>query len=628
MLQAMRKGASGWLAKSMLALLVASFAVWGIGGDMLTSSVGSNVIEVGETQVSLGEFQRDYQRNLNLLSMRLGTQLTQEQARQFGLAQMTINQIASRVLVAEKTRRLGLDTDDETIRSVIRNQPAFRNQFGQFDRFMFEQFLAQNGYSEADYVNIARNNITGEQLFGSLALGVGAAPATLSSTIYGYLGERRSAEYITLLDNNVGFAPAPTDEELEALIKEAPENYTAPEYRKISYLLLTPESVAAETEVTDEELQAQYEANKDQFDVPEKRRVAQMIFETEEAAAAAREKILGGESFADVAMADLQLTTTDIDLGELVRSDLLPELQAPIFSLEEGGVTEPLKTVLGWHLATVTAIEPGEARSFADVRDDLRKELQLQRSHDLLYERAARLEDEFAAGSTLRDAAQTLGLSVVSTDWIDRSGLDKSGTRAEGLPEAAGFLAEAFARLPDDEPEVSELPDGGYYTLSIQEIEEATVRPLAEVKEQATADWQNNWRHSENLKQAEALVNRLNGGETLAAIATEKSLTVETSNPVLRNERAGALSAEALQDLFTLQPGSYGMSANNAGNGVLIYGLKEIVPANAEADKETYEQISGRILNSLNAGIVAEYENHLQKEIGVSVKEELIREYF
>ena len=628
MLHAMRKGASGWLAKGLLLLLVASFAVWGIGGDMLTSSVGSNVIEVGKTRVSLGEFQRDYQRNLNILSQRFGTQLTQEQARQFGLAQMTINQIASRALIAEKTRSMGLNADDDAIRNVIRSQPAFQNQFNQFDRIMFEQFLAQNGYSEAQYVEIVRNNITGEQLFGSLPLGIAEAPAPLTDTIYGFIGEKRSADYINILDSSIGFAPAPTDEELQTLVDDNPENYTAPEYRKISYILLTPASVAAETEISDDELQADYEARKEEFDIPEKRTVQQMIFETEDAAKAAQAKITEGQSFADVAMSDLQLTTTDINLGVVSPNDLLPELQGPIFALQKDAVTEPVKTVLGWHLATVTDIEPGEARSFADVKDDLKQELQLQRSHDLLYDRAAKLEDEFAGGATLADAAQTLGFKVVTTDWIDANGLQKSGDAAADLPQSPGFLSEAFARTTEDEPEVSERAGGGYYSLAVNAVEDAAVKPLAEVKDQAIQDWQNSWRHQETVKKAEALQDRLEKGESLEAIAAELSLPVQTSTAALRNEMEGELSPAALEDLFTLQPGAYGVSVNKEGNGTLLYGLNQVIPADPETDKEMFTQISGRIMNSLRAGIVAEYENHLQKEIGMSVKEELIQEYF
>ena len=96
MLEAMRKGAGGWLAKGMLTLLVLSFGAWGIGGDMLGSSVGANIIQVGDDRtVTIGEFQRQYQIRLNQLSQYVGRQLTTEQARQFGVAQSTVFSIAN-----------------------------------------------------------------------------------------------------------------------------------------------------------------------------------------------------------------------------------------------------------------------------------------------------------------------------------------------------------------------------------------------------------------------------------------------------------------------------------------------------------------------------------------------------
>ena len=46
MLDILRKGAQGWVAKFLLILLVASFGVWGISGSILNA--GSNaVITVG-----------------------------------------------------------------------------------------------------------------------------------------------------------------------------------------------------------------------------------------------------------------------------------------------------------------------------------------------------------------------------------------------------------------------------------------------------------------------------------------------------------------------------------------------------------------------------------------------------
>jgi peptidyl-prolyl cis-trans isomerase D len=628
MLHAMRKGASGWLAKGLLLLLVASFAVWGIGGDMLTSSVGSNVIEVGDTSVSLGEFQRDYQRNLNILSARFNTQLTQEQAQQFGLAQMTVNQIASRALVDEKTRSLGLSADDDAVRKMIQSQPAFQNQFQQFDRFMFEQFLSRNGYSEAEYIEIVRNDITGDQLFGTLSKGVNKAPEVLVDTFYSYLAEKRSAKYINILDSSIGFAPAPTDEELEALIEENPENYSAPEYRKVSYILLTPETIGADADISEEDLKAEYEARKSEFDTPETRAVVQMIFENEDKAAAAYKKISEGADFADVAMEDLQLTSSDIDLGMMSKADLLPELQEPVFGLQKGGVTEPVKTVLGWHVAKVEDIVPGEERDFDTVKDQLKADILQNRAQELLYAEATKLEDEFAGGATLKEAGTTLDLDVISTDWIDASGNDKTGNPLATLPTVTGFLSEAFARQPGDEAEVSETADGGYYAVVVDEIEAAAVKPLAEVKDQATKDWQANWRHDEARKKAEELLVKINGGESLEKIATDLGLTVQTSSPVLRSGAAGELSPVARDGLFDLEPGAYGVNVNQAGNGTLLYGVAEIIPADPTTDEDAFTQMSEQIAASMRAGLLAEYENYLQKDIGISVKEELIREYF
>ncbi len=628
MLHAMRKGASGWLAKGLLLLLVASFGVWGIGGDMLSSSVGSNVIEVGDTSVSLGEFQRDYQRNLNLLSARFNTQLTQEQARQFGLAQMTVNQIASRALIDEKTKSLGLSADDDAVRKMIQRQPTFQNQFQQFDRFMFEQFLARNGYSEGEYIEIVRNDITGDQLFGTLSQGVNKAPTVLVDTFYAYLAEKRTAKYIDILDSSIGFAPAPTDEELEALIKENPENYSAPEYRKISYILLTPETLAAETDISDDDLKAEYEARKSEFDTPETRAVIQMIFENEDKATAAHKKITDGADFAEIAMSDLQLTPSDIDLGMMSKTDLLPELQGPVFDLEKGGVTQPVKTILGWHVAKVEDIVPGEEQNFEAVKDQLKKDILQNKAQELLYTEATKLEDEFAGGANLNEAAETLDLPVVTTDWIDASGSDKSSNPLDGLPTVTGFLSEAFARQVGDDVEVSETADGGYYAVVVDQVETAAVKPLADVKEQVTQDWQANWRHEEARKKAEELLVKLNAGEDFEKIVTEMGLTMQTSSAVLRSGSAEELSPVARDGLFDLQPGAYGVNVNQAGNGTLLYGVADIIPADPSADEDAFAQMSEQITASIRAGILAEYENYLQKDIGISVKEDLIKEYF
>ena len=50
MLTSLRKGAASWLAKILFALLILSFAAWGVG-DYLSPDVDDAVATVGESEI-------------------------------------------------------------------------------------------------------------------------------------------------------------------------------------------------------------------------------------------------------------------------------------------------------------------------------------------------------------------------------------------------------------------------------------------------------------------------------------------------------------------------------------------------------------------------------------------------
>ena len=67
MLNALRKGAGGWLAKILFALLVISFAAWGVG-DWTGGFRREKLAEVGGQEITAAEFERAYQNQLNMAS--------------------------------------------------------------------------------------------------------------------------------------------------------------------------------------------------------------------------------------------------------------------------------------------------------------------------------------------------------------------------------------------------------------------------------------------------------------------------------------------------------------------------------------------------------------------------------
>lgn len=624
----MRKGAGGWLAKGLLVLLVGSFAVWGIGGDMLGSSVGSNVIEVGNRTISLGEFQREYQNRLNQFSQYVGRPLTAEQARQFGVAQITVQQLQIGLLEAERAAELNLGVDDAAVLKDIRTGPTFKNEIGQFDRFRFQDVLRRNGYSEGEYINILRGEIKRRQLTSSMIMPGEKAPLVMLDTIFAYAGEKRSAAYVELPDNAIKNAPEPTDEQLNQFIKDNPADFTAPEYRKAIFLALTAADFTDQVDVTAVELQEEYDGRISEFNVPAKRGILQMIYETEEAAKAGASKIIGGAEFAAVALEDLQLTATDIDLGEVTKKDLLDELQAPVFDLALNGVTLPVKTVLGWHLVKITNVTESAQKTLVELSEQLTKDVALRKASDVMFQKATELQDEFAGGATIAEAGESTGVKVTTTDWLDGAGKDTASFTIPSLPIAPEFLPELFSKNQDSEIDLTESASGTYFAVAVEDVQPSALKELAVVKEVAITSWQADWRHQENKKVAETLIGSLKGGAALASLASDTVSDVKTTGNLLRSGQNQQMTPEATEKLFALKRGEYAIHENAAKNGIQIFTVSIVTPADKVAEQENIDRLNQQLTSSIQQDIISQYRGYLEKEIGVSVKENLIREYF
>ncbi len=628
MLHAMRKGSTGWLAKGLLILLVASFAAWGIGGDMLGSSVTSNVLEAGKTTVSLGEFQREYQNQVNIASQRYQRQLTAEQAQQLGIAQQTISTLRNRIVQGERAGDMKLGVTDSAVRTEITEGPSFRNEVGQFDRMRFQEVLRQNGYSEGEYINILRDEIKRAQLMETFVLPGGKSPEVFTDTIYSHFWEKRSARYVELADTRAGEAPQPTDEQLQALIDENKSTYTAPEYRSGEFILLTPDLFVADVDVSEDEIKAEYEARTSEFFTPESRAIEQMIFEKEERAIEAASRLSGGEDFAAVALEMLQLTKEDINLGSSTKDQMLDELKEPVFTVNAGDITAPVKTILGWHLVKVTNVTPETNQTLEQVREQVTRSVALRYASDILHDKQIALEDEFAGGASLAEAAKVVGIDVQKFSDVDLRGRNKSGSAFAGLPAEREFLNTVFETDANIEPTLTEAASGNYFALTVLQVTPSDVRPLDEVRDAATTAWKANWQHEENEKAVTALLDKLKGGASLDEIATETNSTVKTSNAANRQEQIPGLSRDAVEKLFDLDDNGFAMGANDAGNGYVLIALNEKTAADKVADKPMFDQLSQTIAASFQEDLLAQYQSYLEKEIGFTVKEGLIREYF
>jgi len=130
--------------------------------------------------------------------------------------------------------------------------------------------------------------------------------------------------------------------------------------------------------VTEEELKEMHESLKaaGKMNRPsETVDVAHILTETKEAAEAARQRILAGESFADVAKEVSTDPTSAEDGGlypETPRGAMVPEFEEKMFNIPIGEISEPFKTNFGWHILTVYAKHEMGEMNFDSVKGNIK----------------------------------------------------------------------------------------------------------------------------------------------------------------------------------------------------------------------------------------------------------------
>jgi len=607
----------------LFGLLVLSFAIWGIGDVFYGGSQARVVAEIGEIKVDQQDFSRTLAREINSASRRLGTRLTGQQAQSLGLVQQVLRQEISRALVRQQAADLGVITTDEQVRARILEEPAFQDDLGNFSRDRFLQALQVSGSSEQAFVAGLKEDIQSQSIVNAVSEAV-VAPVDLAAAVYAYQEERRIAEFVVLSSESVTDIPEPTDEDLQEFYESNAQNFMAPEYRSISFVRLDPEEFAKEVGIDQKALREEFEARFDDFVVPEEREIEQIVFSTEEEAKAAVQRISAGETFE--AVAEALTGQAPISLGNVTKSDLLPDLAEPTFSAEAQSVSAPIKSPLGWHVLKIGEVSPRVEPTFEEVEEELADDMAMRTAVDSLISIANEFDDEMAAGATLEEAAASLNLAIQKIEAIDARHQDLNGNLIEGLPADPAFDQSLRETEEGETSLLTETADGGYFVLRVDGVVEPARRPFENVKERVAELWEGVQRNDKVRETAEALKAELDAGKSLADVAAENELLLETSEPLRRSDPppASAPSPQLLSMLFQADEG--GTVIAPTPDGQVIAKLLEIQPADMSQASSALDTTQENLAQSMQGEMLDQFIIALQQEYPVSVNNTVLQE--
>ncbi|MDH3451359.1 MAG: peptidylprolyl isomerase, partial [Gammaproteobacteria bacterium] len=288
---------------------------------------------------------------------------------------------------------------------------------------------------------------------------------------------------------------AVSDAQIEEYFEANAAQFFHPEAVKLEYLELDQASLAKATDAEEADLRRLYEEQRSAFSTPDKRYARHILIKTdsdadEDALAEKRreieelrERITAGESFEAIAREfsqDPGSAKQGGDLGLVQRGVMVKPFEEAVFALQEGELSEPVKTTFGFHLIKLDRLEPGSVQSFEEVRDKILEQEQLRAAENVFFDRVDVIANEaYENSDSLASASEAAGIEVAQSDWIERSG-------GPGIGEHTAVRAAAFSqsvleqRLNSD---MIEIGNNHVVVIRVSEHRERRAKTLDEVRD-------------------------------------------------------------------------------------------------------------------------------------------------
>ncbi|WP_212524644.1 peptidylprolyl isomerase [Actibacterium sp. MT2.3-13A] len=587
-----------WILLLLLIVGLAGFGVGNFGGSV--NAVG----KVGDEEITVDDYARELQRALREQSAAQGRSITLAEAQATGVVAQVRASVVAAAAMDNEAGRMGLSVGDAAVRDQLLAIPAFQGVDGKFDREAYRFALEQNRLTEAEFEAQIREETARSLLQGSVVAGL-RAPQAYADTLYDFIAARRSFTFARLdaaaLDAPV---PAPSTEQARAYYEANEPAFTAPESKRITYAWLTPDMLIDTVEVNEQMLRDLYEERLSDYVIPERRLVERLVFGTMEEAEAAAARLEAGEVTFDALVEERGLSLDDIDMGDVSAADL-GAAGAPVFALQEPGVTGPHMSDLGPALFRMNAVLAAQETPFEAARDELRAELAQDRARRIIADDVTDIDDRLAAGATVEDLAKETGMELGEITYYP--GLQDGIAAYDAFREAAAALQEG------DFPEVIELEDGGIFAMRLDEVTAPRLRPFEEVSDAVTAGWQAEETRRLLAEKATALKALLDAGDAFETLG----LTVETAEGLTR----GAVTPVALaKRLFALEEVGQTAVVEDA-SGVYLARLDAILPPDDADPATTFlrQTLEGQAAQSLSQDIYAYFAESLVSGAGLTL---------
>jgi peptidyl-prolyl cis-trans isomerase D len=535
MLETMREGSQGIIAKVILGFIIVTFALAGIGGYLGGSSEIPAATVNGE-EILKSDFDQAYQTERGRMESQFGqmfSQLAADDNYMKNFRDGVLDKLINDELQSQLADEVGLRISNSKIKDIIRTMPEFQVD-GKFDNDRYRALLRQAGYQTNTFRDYLREETTRRQLAQAIA----TTDFSLSSEVKAHSEldkQTRDIEYVVFKQADYTAKVQISDEERASYYEDNKPAFATQEKVSLQYVELKIEDLMKGIAVSDEQMQTYYNDNVTSYRTSaERRRASHILFEfgdDEDAAKIRAQSVLTSVNDGDfVALAkehsdDTFSAENGGDLDWFERGVMGDEFDEAAFTLAKvDDVSALVRSDSGFHIIKLTGNEPEVIKTFDQVKIEVAQTIKRNQATDTFIEKQETLSTlSFEIPDTLQDAAGGINSEVKESVLFSRS-------TAPAPLNNAKVLGAAFSELvlvEELNSEVIEINGDHIIVVRLLKHEASRTKSMEEVNSQIinalTKD-----KASEMAKQAgEALQGQISKTGKLAADDNAKDLDVK-----------------------------------------------------------------------------------------------------
>lgn len=576
MLEAIRDRAQGWIAKVILALITIPFALWGIDSYFSGGGKTETVAVVGDANVTRQAFSDAIKEQTDQMRQAMGQNFDPAAAETREFREQVLNRLTDEEAMLQEAKAAGLQIPDTQLAAVLQQLPPFQEE-GKFSPDRYKRVLAQRGYTPAYFEYRLRRDITLE-IQQQPPIAGAMASATSVGLVARIAGQRREISIAEISPAAVSDQVSISDQDIQTYYESHKADFTESEAVRVEYVSLSLGDLGKAIPVTEKQVQDHFAANASKFGPPEERSASHILIAAPEGDANARKQAKARAegllavirkapgTFAEVAKRESQdpgSAATGGSLGTFGRGMMVKPFEDAVFSMKQGEISNLVETQFGFHIIRLDGVN-SSSPSLASVRQQVEDDIRNQQAQKQFADVAEQFNNlVYEQASSLKPAAETLKLTVRTSDWMTKKGLAAVPFNSAKLLEAI-FTGDAIKARQNIEP--VEVARNELVAARVIEHRPARAKPVAEVSADIRQKLVVEKTVKLSEKQGQSLIEQLKQGKEPGGLNWSAFKVVSRQQP-------GELDPKTLQAIMRVDtvklPNYLGASMPNGGYRVI-----------------------------------------------------------